>query len=144
VAGKCKYCDFVYKADPSKNGTKNLKNHFPKCSKNQDNQSKQTQALLIFEKDQNNEGEAKLKSWVLNPHEARESIAKMIIIDELPFRFVENLGFRLMMSVCCPSLNMSSCITIVRDIYHLYVDKRVKLNEYLVYSCQRVSVTTDT
>jgi len=44
VAGK-------YKVDPNKNGTKNLKNHFPKCSKNPDNQSKQMQAQLIFEKD---------------------------------------------------------------------------------------------
>jgi len=40
VAGKYKYCDVVYKADSTKNGTKNLKNHFPKCPKNPDNQSK--------------------------------------------------------------------------------------------------------
>ena len=79
---------------------------------------------MNFEKDQNNEGEARLKSWVLNPREARESIAKMIIIDELPFRFVENVGFRQMMSVCCPALNMPSRITIARDIYQLYVDER--------------------
>jgi len=80
----------------------------------------------------------------LNAHEARESIAKMIIIDELPFRFVENVGFRSMISVCCPSLNMPSRITIARDIYHLYVDERVELKKYLVHSCQRVSAITDT
>jgi len=99
---------------------------------------------LIFEKDQNNEGEARLKSWMLNPHEARESIAKMIVIDELPLRFVENVGFRLMMSICCPTLNMPSRITIARDIYHLYVDERVKLKEYFVHACQRVCVMTYT
>ena len=59
VAGKCKYCNIICKTDPSKNGTKNLKNHFSRCSKNPDNQSKQTQAQLIFEKDQNNKGEAR-------------------------------------------------------------------------------------
>ena len=144
VAGKCKFCDIVYKADSSKNGTKNLKNHFPKCPKNPDNQSKLKQAQLVFEKDPHHEGEATLKSWVLNVHEARQSIAKMIIMDELPFRFVENVGFRLMMSVCCPSLNMPSRTTIARDIYHLYVDERLKLKEHLAHSCQRVSVTTDT
>jgi len=90
---------------------------------------------LVFNKDQNNGGEARLKSWVLNSHVARASIAKMIIIDELPFRFVENMEFRLMMSVCCPALNMPSCITIARDIYHLYVDERVKFKEYLVHVC---------
>jgi len=84
-----------------------------------------------------------LKSWVLNPHEARKFISKMIIIDELPFRFVENVGFRRMMPVCCPALNMPSCITIARDIYYLYVDEMVKLKEYLVHACQRVCVTID-
>jgi len=99
---------------------------------------------LIFEKDENNEGEARLKSRVLNPHEARESIAKMIIIDKLPFRFIENVGFRLMMSICCHALNMPLCITNARDIYHLYVDQRVNLKQYLVHACQRVRVTTNT
>jgi len=84
---------------------------------NPENQSKQRQIQLIFEKDQNNEGEARLKSWVLNPYEARASIAKMIIMDELPFRFVENAGFRQMMFVCCPTVNMPSGITIAKDIY---------------------------
>jgi len=42
VAGMCKYYDVVYKADPNKNGMKNLKNHFRKYFKNPDNQSKQT------------------------------------------------------------------------------------------------------
>ena len=105
MANKCKYCNVAYKADLNKNGMKNLQKSFCKVLKNPNNQSKQTQPQLIFEKDENNEEEARLKSWVLNPHEARESIAKIIIIDELPFRFVENMGFRLMMSVCCPSLN---------------------------------------
>ena len=71
-------------------------------------------------------------------------IAKVIIMDELPFRFVENAGFRQMMSVCCPTVNMPSRITVVKDIYSLYVDERVKLKEYLVDACQRVCVTTDT
>ena len=46
-------------ADLNNNGTKNLKNRFPNWSKNPDNQRKQTQAQLIFEKDQNNKGEAR-------------------------------------------------------------------------------------
>ena len=32
-----------------------------------------------------------------------------------------------MMPVYCPTLNIPSCITITRDIYHLYVYKNVKL-----------------
>ena len=62
----------------------------------------------------------------------------------LAFRFVENVGFRLMISVYYPALNMPSRITIVREIYHLYVDEWVKLKEYLVHACQRVCITTNT
>jgi len=47
VAGKCKYCGIIYKADPSKNGTKNLKNHFPKCPKNPNN-SYMLDVLFIY------------------------------------------------------------------------------------------------
>ena len=81
---------------------------------------------------------------MLNAHEARASIAKMIIMDDLPFRFVENASFRQMMSVCCPTVNMPSRTTVAKDIYELYVNERVKLKEYLVHACQRVCVTTDT
>jgi len=45
----------------------------PKCPDIPNNQSKQTQTQLVFDKDQNNEGEAELKSWVLNRHESRDS-----------------------------------------------------------------------
>ena len=43
VAGKCKYCNVIYKADSNKNGMKNLNKHFARCSQNPQNQSKQTQ-----------------------------------------------------------------------------------------------------
>ena len=46
-----------------------------------------------------------------------------------PLDLLKMWGFRLMMSVCYPALNMPSRITITRDIYHLYVDERVKLKE---------------
>jgi len=41
VAGKCNYCSVIYKANPNKNGMKDLKNYFPRCSQNP-NKSKQT------------------------------------------------------------------------------------------------------
>lgn len=68
----------------------------------------------------------------------------MIILDQLPFRFVENVWFRLMMSICYPSLNMSSHITIVIDVYHIYVDERVKFKECRTHSFQRACLTTNT
>jgi len=40
VVRKCNYCGKIYKAKCTKNGTKNLKNYFPKFSENLNNQSK--------------------------------------------------------------------------------------------------------
>lgn len=144
VEAKCMFCGIIYKAHSSRNGTKNLKNHWPICPENPSNQTKgMTQTQLAFVKGEN-EGEAQLKSWVLNPHDARDALTKMIIIDELPFRFVDKPGFRYFMSVVCPGLNMPCRTTVARDCYKLYVEERVKLKELFVQSCQRVCVTTHT
>uniref|UniRef100_A0A803PYU0 HAT C-terminal dimerisation domain-containing protein n=1 Tax=Cannabis sativa TaxID=3483 RepID=A0A803PYU0_CANSA len=42
--------------------------------------------------------------------------AKMIIIDELAFRFVEQEGFKLFCSVACPKFDIPSRVTIAREM----------------------------
>ncbi|MBA0877340.1 hypothetical protein Goshw_024772, partial [Gossypium schwendimanii] len=50
----------------------------------------------------------------------------MIVIDELPFKFVESKGFRKFMFVACPRIHIPSRITIIKDVYQLYLDERTK------------------
>lgn len=76
--------------------------------------------------------------------DCRAACAKMIIIDELSFRFVEPEGFKLFCSVACPRFVLPSRITVARDIMKLYSDKKKKLRDYFVKHLQRVSLTTDT
>ncbi|XP_031127642.1 zinc finger BED domain-containing protein RICESLEEPER 2-like [Ipomoea triloba] len=68
----------------------------------------------------------------------------MILIDELPFRFVEGQGFRKFILVACPRFKIPSRWTISRDIYQIFSDERVNLKKLFRTSCQRVSITTDT
>ena len=50
----------------------------------------------------------------------------MIIMDELSFKFVENEGFKLCCSIACPEFDPPSRVTIVRDIFQLYLDEKKK------------------
>lgn len=68
----------------------------------------------------------------------------MIVIDELPFSFVEKKGFNRVMSLACPRFQMPSRHTVTRDLDKLYEDEKVKLRKLLASSSSRVCLTTDT
>ncbi|MFQ6634634.1 hypothetical protein Gotur_010916 [Gossypium turneri] len=68
----------------------------------------------------------------------------MIVIDELPFKFVESEGFKKFMFVACPRFHIHSRTTMTRDVYQLYLNERVKIKQLLRSSCSRVYLTTDT
>ncbi|KAL5824836.1 hypothetical protein ACOSQ3_020899 [Xanthoceras sorbifolium] len=62
-----------------------------------------------------------------NKDETRKALEKMLIVDELPFRFVEKLSFQ---EFCCAGMllfDIPSRRTIVRDIMQLYVDEKTSL-----------------
>ena len=68
----------------------------------------------------------------------------MIILDELPFRFVEGKGFRKCMALACPRFHVSLRWTVARDCYQLYVDEKIKLKQVFNTSVVKVCLTTDT
>src|SRR6266487_6857383 len=57
----------------------------------------------------------------------RQALARMIIVDELPFSFVENEGFRYFMSVTQPRLVLPGRMAIARDCLNLYTSEKHKL-----------------
>ncbi|XP_031131905.1 zinc finger BED domain-containing protein RICESLEEPER 2-like [Ipomoea triloba] len=85
-----------------------------------------------------------LGTWVFDQELIRRALCEMIIVDELPFRFVEGQGFRKFILVCCPMFKIPSRWTVSRDILKIYSDERVNLKNFFRTSCQRVSITTDT
>ncbi|KAL1223788.1 Zinc finger BED domain-containing protein RICESLEEPER 2 [Cardamine amara subsp. amara] len=67
----------------------------------------------------------------------------MIIMDELPFRFVEHRGFRRFMSVAQPRFDIPCHQTVARDCLQLYEDERGKLRKFFRNYKGSISLTTD-
>ena len=78
-----------------------------------------------------------------NKEACRYALAKMIILDELPFRIVEGEGFRQFCTIVQPRFDPPSRFTVARDVFQLYLAERKKLKGELTRSSQRVCLTTD-
>ncbi|KAK2648515.1 hypothetical protein Ddye_016004 [Dipteronia dyeriana] len=73
----------------------------------------------------------------------RKALSKMIVLDELPFSFVEREGFRHFCSIACPKFDPPSRTTIVKDINQLCLDEKATLKSKFSFNKQRVCLTTD-
>lgn len=67
----------------------------------------------------------------------------MIILDELPFKHVEGLGFKGFMRETQPKFDPPSRRTIARDVWNLFQGHKAKIKSILSANSQRVSLTTD-
>ena len=80
-----------------------------------------------------------------NQEQTLIALAKMIIIEELAFKFVENERFRKFMEDAQPKFKIPSCVsTIARYFMHVFDDEKEKLKHVLFANQQMVSLTTDT
>uniref|UniRef100_A0A803N254 BED-type domain-containing protein n=1 Tax=Chenopodium quinoa TaxID=63459 RepID=A0A803N254_CHEQI len=131
------------------NGTNGMKRHTERCKKAPFYKDK-TQTILDFESRTqiNTDGTVQTvsvpKLWRFNYDEIRKAIAKMLIVDELPFAFVEREGFRQFCEVACPEFVTPSRATITRDCYGLFIEKRKELMNVFNNLSSRVCLTTDT
>jgi len=83
-----------------------------------------------------------LKAIGYNYNECRQALVKMVIMDELPFNFVEGKGFRLFSRTMQPRFDIPSRFTIMRDCLKLYVEEKERLRTAL--RGQRLCLTIDT
>ena len=101
------------------------------------------QTTLSFTKSVGSE-DNKLSCWRFDQQLVRNALVRMIIKDELPFRFVERDGFREFCEASIPQFQIPSRFTIVRDCFALFVKEKKKLFDYISSCSQRVSLTSDT
>jgi hypothetical protein len=92
----------------------------------------------------NGEKMGTISSWRFDQDAIRQALASMIILDELPFTFVEREGFKKFVAAACPRFHIPSRWTITIDCFDLYLVKKTKLKSYLISNSQRVYLTTDT
>lgn len=125
---------------------------YPFSKKNIERKNKPTQSTLVFG-DLNENGKRKLGSisnshslghWKYDQKICRKELAKMIIKDELPFRFVEHEGFRDFISSVQPRFQIPSRIIIARDCLGIYLEEQTKLMKYIGKFAHRISLTTYT
>lgn len=115
--------------------------NFTKKLNKGDTSSTNSKMVDILQKIQEKENEVAVG---FSKEACRDALAKMVILDELPFRFVEGEGFCNFCGVDVPKFDLPSRITIQRDVLRLVEDEKMKLKSSLENNCVRVCLTTDT
>ena len=134
---RCLYCSKEYMVDRKNYGTFNLKNHTLICLEYLFNELHDEQDPLSKDVEEGN-----LVPRTFTNAMGRKVLTKMIILDELPFRFVENQGFRRFCNVFQPNFNISSCFMITKDVSRIYFEEKNKLRNAL--RGRRLCLTNDT
>ncbi|KAK2646020.1 hypothetical protein Ddye_021215 [Dipteronia dyeriana] len=67
----------------------------------------------------------------------KKALSKMIVLDEMPFSFVERERFRHFCSIACPKFDPPSQTTIVIDINQLYLDEKAMLKSMFSFNKKR-------
>ncbi|RYR58263.1 hypothetical protein Ahy_A05g023909 isoform B [Arachis hypogaea] len=73
----------------------------------------------------------------------QQALARMIIVDELPFSHLEGEGFRYYTSCLQPKFPIPGRLTVARDCWKLYLNEKVKLKSVFSQPNQNVCLTTD-
>ena len=142
--GVCNYCKKEYFADTKEHGTTSMLTHISKCPKMPYNIDI-TQSRLSFQPMiGGNKGDVVVVPWKFDQEDCRKSLCRLVIIDELPFRFVEKEGFKQFMKVAQPCFHIPSRTTVTRDCFNLFDEEKHKLMAVFKETKQRVSLTTDT
>ena len=113
---QCKYCKNQYKCHGKKNGTSGMLQHMKVCKK-WPFPCDDKQKTLSFQAKR--EGESGLNVLVVanySEERVRLALVRMIVIDELPFKFVEHQGFQEFMEIVEPRFPILHCTTIGRAI----------------------------
>lgn len=138
---ECKFCKKQYYCHPVLNGSTAVRNHWLICSLNPKHKGP-TQSILNLQS--GGKSKSILTSWQFNQEDVRNALAYMLIVDELPFKFVEGEGFKRFVRIACPMFVVPSRWTVARDCFNLYTNERTKLKAYFKESNQRICLTTDT
>ena len=94
VKARCIYCAKIVHADSKINGTSSCRSHMLRCNKNPNPKSSR-QSLLTLQPDvHSSDNVGVIGSWSFDQEAIRNALANMVIVDELPFKFVEAEGFK--------------------------------------------------
>ncbi|CAN0873051.1 Zinc finger BED domain-containing protein RICESLEEPER 4, partial [Linum grandiflorum] len=122
---ECIHCGGILKADPTKNGISSLGRHTLSCQKKRLEAENSGQMRLNFQS--STDGTMSLGNWKFDQMTVRKTVVEMIILDELPFRFVEKQGFNRVMAAACPMFKMPCRKTVREDCLKLFLEEKERL-----------------
>ncbi|KAH1064865.1 hypothetical protein J1N35_029852 [Gossypium stocksii] len=139
---KCNYYDVTYTMETGASTT-NLNNHLKTCSrKPRGNTSDLKQVELAFTK--SSQENVDLSTWVFNQDDIKNALINMIIVDDLPFKFVEWEGFKFFIFIACPRFHLLSRWTIRKCCLDLFNSMKNTLKQSLQKETSRICLTIDT
>ncbi|XP_038722068.1 zinc finger BED domain-containing protein RICESLEEPER 3-like [Tripterygium wilfordii] len=134
IKARCHYCSSAYLCSSKSHGITNLKNHYGKCEKSPFRKVPKGQKTLAFKSMKMEDGTSSgvdLRAVSFNIEVARKALAKMVIIDELPFRCVEGDGFRIFVQSLQPLFKVPSRMTVARDCMKIFMEEKEMLKKQL-------------
>lgn len=135
---ECPDCKKVLGGE-SKNGTKHLLDHMKICLHKKQKTMKQS----LLNPTTSNDGSMKLGTYTFDQDQAREELAKMIVLHEYPLRMVEHVGFRRYSHALQPLFRVVSRNTIKSDIFRIFEYERDQTMKLLESNASRIALTTD-
>ncbi|GJS21774.1 zinc finger BED domain-containing protein RICESLEEPER 2-like protein [Tanacetum coccineum] len=85
----------------------------------------------------------KMMAWKFKQKESKKALAHMVIVDELPFSFVQREGFRHYSKINQPLFDVPCRGTTTQDCYNLYEEEKNKLLNVIQKNIGRICLTTD-
>ncbi|KAK9184601.1 hypothetical protein WN943_024951 [Citrus x changshan-huyou] len=138
---KCMHCNAFLEAKYTL-GTTSLNRHVKSCfSRSQPKIQEALQGSLKVLKREDGSCDIGFDSF--NPKVLRSLIARMVVMHELPLKFVEYKGFREMMAHTNPVVKPMSRNTLKSEISKLYHIEKIKTLHMLEKNQGRVAITTD-
>ena len=139
---ECKYCKNQYNCHGKTNSTSGMLQRMKVCKEWHFPRDDKHKILSFQAKRERESGSNVLVVANYSEEMIRLALARMIIIDELPFKFVEWQGFQEFMKIVEPWFPIPHRITIARACVKIYSSEVDILRRAFVG--QRVCVTTDT
>uniref|UniRef100_A0A0A9FJH0 BED-type domain-containing protein n=1 Tax=Arundo donax TaxID=35708 RepID=A0A0A9FJH0_ARUDO len=128
----CNYCGQVYKCNRSVHGTSTLRKHVMDLCTDSPFWDPKRRRKLSFGGQEHH----------FNIEDFRTALAKMIILDEMPFRVVEGEGFKCYSKTLEPRFDLPSRTTVARDCLKIYIEEKARLKKSM--KGHRICLTTDT
>ncbi|PRQ53792.1 putative transcription factor/ chromatin remodeling BED-type(Zn) family [Rosa chinensis] len=127
-----------FAAESSKNGTSGMIRHINQFCRYYPKNVSKSQRVLVGDKSLGN----KLTAVAYDQDDYVDACIEMIVMDELPFSFVEKKGFNRFCARVCPLFKIPSRRKLVRKFLSIYEAQKKELSK--IIKDYRVCLTTDT